>query len=204
MKSETQPWLFFLFFVDILSNTTERDRGWVRMLFKLIFSILHLNSRLSLTLKVYKLISSAFKKDLCVSWIGIRHCNVIEGFILSSERPDRFLPPSRVFPFLSQTFWTALIVLKFLFTGLNMRWRLNCFKGNRFNQASVLFRTHCSRLFTLDRDGDVTFCRKHSVTLSNLFTPIHRSSRNNNSLDRPSSSLCNRYRAFSKVSNTRH
>ena len=97
-----------------------------------------------------------------------------------------------------------LLVLKNLFfTGLNMRWKLNCFKGNSLEQASVLFRTLFSRLFTRARDNDVTFCRKHTqcgVTLSNLFTPINRASRNSKSLDRPSSSLCNRYRAFAKVS----
>ena len=91
-----------------------------------------------------------------------------------------------------------LLVLKLFFTGLNMRWKLNCFKGNSLNQVSVLFRTH-RKLFTRARDNDVTFCRKHSVTLSNLFTPIRRVSRNNNSLDRLRSS-----RAFSKVRNTRH
>lgn len=109
----------------------------------------------------------------------------------------------RVEPFLRQTFWTMLIGLKFLHTGLNMRWKLNYFKGSSLNQASVLVRTYCSRLFTRARDHDVMFFREYSVTLSNLFTPIHRASRNKNSLDYSSSSLCNRYRSFSMVSKSR-
>lgn len=162
---------------------------------------------------------SALRNYLDTGGIGIRHCNVIEGSyivfwetgpldfwrnpVAKSWNPS-FLRP--FLPFLRQTFWTMLLALKYLFTGLNMRWKLNYFKGNRLNQVSVLLRTHCSGLFTRVRDNDVTFCREYtqySVTLSNLFTPIHRASRNNNSLDRPSSSLCNRYRAFSMVSKTR-
>ena len=84
-------------------------------------------------------------------------------------------------------------------TGSNMRWKLNFFKRcsltRGLNQASVLLRTHCSRLFT--RDHDVTMVREYSVTLSNLFTP-RRASR----FDYSCGSLCNQYRAFSMVSNT--
>ena len=162
---------------------------------------------------------SALRSYLHTGGIGIRHYNVIEEVILSSDRPDRSIsdeiqkqnyktPASyaHFYHFLWQTFWTMLLALKYLLTGLNMRWKLNYFNGNSLNQASVLLRTHCSRLFTRVRDNDVTFCREYtqySVTFSNLFTPIHRASRNNNSLDRHSSSLCNRYRAFSMVSKTR-
>ncbi|XP_078351418.1 tauropine dehydrogenase-like isoform X1 [Oculina patagonica] len=71
-----------------------------------------------------------------------------------------------------------------------MRWKLNYFKRSSLNQASVLVRTHCSRLFT--RDHDVTFVREYSVT--NLFTPFHRRA---SRFDCSCSSRINRYRAFS-------
>ena len=84
-----------------------------------------------------------------------------------------------------------------LYTGSKMRWKLNCFKRSSLNQASVLARTHCHRLFT--RDHDVTFVREYSVTLSNLFTitPVHRLA---SQFECSCSSLCRRYRAFSTVS----
>lgn len=54
-----------------------------------------------------------------------------------------------------KNFKKASLIL--LYTGPNMRWKLNFFKHSSLNQASVLVRTHCPRLFT--RDHDVMFVR---------------------------------------------
>lgn len=104
----------------------------------------------------------------------------------------------RIWPFLRKNLWRIALLyhlLRFYFcTGSNMRWKLNYFKRSSLNQASVLVRTHCSRLFT--RDHDVTLVREYSVT-SNLFTPLHRLA---SRFDCSCNSLFNRYRTFSMVS----
>ena len=104
--------------------------------------------------------------------------------------------PVKINPY--ETFPCIIALISFHLLGPNMRWKSIFLKRSNFNQTtSVLFRTHCSRLFT-SRDIDGRSVRGYSVTVSNL--SYRRPSVRKWSFQASYSGFCNFHCAFSTVS----